>query len=41
VFVKTVTDARGKIVKDLEEIGDILGYTPESLRQWPKGANRE
>jgi protein gp37 len=36
VFVKTVTDARGKIVKDLEQIGDILGYAPESLRQWPR-----
>jgi protein gp37 len=42
VFVKQIhtSDGRGGtvVIKNINHISNQLGYSPESLRQWPKGA---
>jgi len=34
VFVKQI-QVKGKVVKEIEAISNLLGYAPEQLRQWP------
>ena len=35
VWVKQI-EVKGKIIKDIDHISNILGYPAESLRQWPE-----